>query len=55
MANNIDEGSIFWKLSVNTDDADKKLKSFSGTVSNLNKLFGLFKVSVFIKGLKSIG
>lgn len=52
---NVKEGSVFWMLSVKTDDAEKKIDSFSNKISNLNNLFGLFKVSVFLKGLKSIG
>lgn len=48
-------GSIFYEVKVESDEAKKKLDGFSNSVSNLNKLFGLFKVSVFLKGLQSIG
>jgi hypothetical protein len=42
-------------LKIQTDDTERKLNKLSGTVGNLNKLFGLFKVSAFVAGLKSIG
>lgn len=52
---NVKGGSVFWTLSVKTDEAEKKVDKLSKSVGNLNTLFGLFKVSVFLRGLKSIG
>lgn len=55
MADNIKIGGIYYDVKVSSDEATKKIDKLSGSVGNLNRLFGLFKVSVFIKGLKDIG
>lgn len=51
---NVQGGTVFWNLVVKTDEAKKSVDKLSSSVSGLNKLFGLFKVSVFLKGLQSI-
>lgn len=55
MANDMNVASINWSIKANASEATKELKNLSSGVSNLNKLFGLFKVSAFIGALKSIG
>lgn len=55
MSDNIKQGSIYWDLTVESKKAKENLDKLSGSVSNLNKVFGLFKVSVFVRGLKEIG
>lgn len=54
MADGLNVGSISWRIKANADEAKESLDNLSDSVGNLNKLFGLFKISAFVAGLKSI-
>lgn len=54
MSDNIKEGSIYLELTVKSEKAKQSLDKLGVSAKNLNKVFSLFKASVFIKGLSDI-